>query len=50
MGKIEIYGRSPALEVLDDLKAWNALSPEERAYAAARHVEKRLGLYDPEQE
>ena len=39
----ELYGRFPAMEVLEDIKYINNLSPEERAYAYARFVEWRLG-------
>src|ERR1700683_888498 len=37
------YGRSPAMDGLPDLRAFNALPPEERARAAARHVEEIHG-------
>lgn len=45
----ELYGRSPALEALKDLRAWNALPPEERAKAAAAFVKRKIeeGYYGP---
>lgn len=42
----DLYGRSPAMEVLPLIKEWNALPPEERAEAAARFVEWRLQFED----
>lgn len=40
--RTEQYGRSPALEALPALRAWNDLPPEERAKAAAAFVRARL--------
>lgn len=39
----EFYGRSPAMDALPALKAWNDLPPEERARCSARFVEWRPG-------
>lgn len=42
-GEVEdCYGVSPAMAVLPDLKAWNELPPEKRAYAAARFIEEKM--------
>lgn len=40
----EVYGKSEALAVLDDVKAFNELPIDEQVYARARHVEDRLGF------
>ncbi len=37
----EAYGRGPAMDALPLVRAYNALPPEERAYASARLVEER---------
>ncbi len=36
----DIYGKSPALECLDDLKAYNALPEEERVKASADFIKR----------
>lgn len=38
----DTYGKSPALGVLDDVVADNALPVDERVFAHARVVEERL--------
>lgn len=38
----EVYGKSPALVVLGDVVADNALPVDERVFAHARVVEERL--------
>jgi hypothetical protein len=40
------YGRGPAMSALKDIRAWNALSPEERA-AAIRELYAE-GFFDEE--
>jgi hypothetical protein len=40
----ELYGRSPALEVLLDIVRVNEAPEEERVYAAARFVEEKEGF------
>lgn len=36
------YGRSPALEALDNMQTISALSPEDRAKAAAEFMRQKL--------
>lgn len=38
----ERYGRSPAMQALDDLRAWDALPPDVKAKAAAHFVRQRI--------
>jgi hypothetical protein len=40
--KPDAYGRSPAMDALDDAQELQKAPPEERARASARHVEQRL--------
>lgn len=42
------YGRSPVMSVLDDIKAWNALTPEQRAKAIRGCID--AALFDDEAE
>jgi hypothetical protein len=45
---VPLHARSPAMEALADLRAINAMSPEERAKASAAFVREGLetGLFD----
>ncbi len=42
MDNSEQYGRSPLVEALDDIRAFNAIPVEERAYVLARFVDERI--------
>lgn len=44
MTERERYGRSPVMDALADMRAWNDLPPDERVKASAQFVRELYGM------